>query len=225
MAMLNQLFGLKNVKTSSELRSVGKRKQSMEDTSSDGDIISVDHESWNTDAKNALRVPILAKAHNQHFRSSDASLPAFGLNTDKNKYELSESNPYGVKTDFVSQKKYKKTILHTVVPSSNDLIMPTFGVYSKSVVYSQQIKSILASYDLSIRVFGPSDMDALLKIGSNVTTWVIDLSGEEDCPMLDLLLDEYSDVPCLFLSENMPTENCISKLMSFIHNNELIKIA
>jgi hypothetical protein len=227
MTMLNQLFGLKNVKTSSELRSVGKRKKDRIVSEDDCPIYvsSATQDSWNTDAKDALRVPILAKAHNHHLSSSNASLPAFGLSADKNKYQLSEANPYGVNCDLqLSEKLTASPSLPTLqsdTPSASDLIVTTLGLYSKSVAYSHQIQALLIDYDLNVHVFGPTDMDTLQRIGSNISTWVIDLSDEGGCPVLDVLLDEYGDVPSLFLSDKTPSTKCITKLNAFIQNDTL----
>jgi len=223
--MLNQLFGLKNVKTSAELKSVGNRTKAFT-VSEDDCRIKVNYlkkDIWNTCATDALRVPILANAHNKHLISNNASLPVFGLGVNNNKYLLSEANPYGVSEDLTSQKE--KPGLSSLVPSSNDLIMTSLGVYSKSAAYGHQIQTTLASYDLNIHVFGPGNLEALLEIGDNITVWVIDLSDEEDCPVLELLLEEYGDVPSLFLSEITPSSKCISKIMTFIQQNELELIA
>jgi hypothetical protein len=208
MTMLNQLFGLKNVKTSSELRSVGKRKKDRIVSEDDCPIYvsSATQDSWNTDAK-------------------DASLPAFGLSADKNKYQLSEANPYGVNCDLqLSEKLTASPSLPTLqsdTPSASDLIVTTLGLYSKSVAYSHQIQALLIDYDLNVHVFGPTDMGTLQRIGSNISTWVIDLSDEGGCPVLDVLLNEYGDVPSLFLSDKTPSTKCITKLNAFIQNDTL----
>jgi len=223
--MLNQLFGLKNVKTSAELKSVGKRTKALAVSEDDCciEVNYLDNDIWNTGATDALRVPILANAHYKHSISNNASLPIFGLGVNNNKYQLSEENPYGVSTELTFQKE--KPTLTSLLPSSNDLSITVLGVYSKSIEYGRHIQTILGRYDLNIHVFGPSDRDALLEIGINISAWVIDLSDEEDCAVLALLLDEYGDVPSLFLSETSPSSKCISKLMSFIQNNELELIA
>jgi len=227
MTMLNQLFGLKNVKTGSELRSVGQRKRAH---STEGDHYAKDlrletDDCWDTDFKDALRVPILAKAHNKYSGSSDASLPAFGHSAHTNKYQLSESNPYGVETANTTQAEQPAKF--TLVPSvifSDDSKVTTLGVYSRSVSYRQQIQNLLASYDLNIKVFGSADIETLMTKGADISVWVIDLSDEEDCPVLDLLLDKYGNVESLFLFESTPSSKCISKLKSFAQNIDLERI-
>lgn len=229
--MLNQLFGIKNVKSSSELKSVGKRKHAQ---LFDDEFISLEldrpkNKTWNTDAKNALRVPILAQAHSKHLGSSDASLPAFGGCTFESKYQISGANPYGVSLDIEvvaveiesPEEKIVQLSLVASSPSASDLIDTTLGVYSKSVAYSRRIQALLNEYDMSICVFGPADMDALQAIGSNVSTWVIDLSNEEECPVLDLLLEDYGHVSSLFLSESTLSSKCISKINAFVQNDTL----
>jgi hypothetical protein len=227
MAMLNQLFGSNNVKTSSELRSVGKRKHDPAIGEEHGvnNMTPETHSSWGTDSKEALRVPILANAHKKHSNSGDAGLPAFGHHARKNKYQLSESNPYGVEIDNTVQTgKTTQLTLVPVIDSSNASTVKTLGVFSKSVAYKNQIQTLLACYDLNIKVFGPADKDALIDRGADISVWVIDLSDEEDCPVLDLLLDKYGNVESLFLFESTPSSKCISKLKSFAHNIELERI-
>jgi hypothetical protein len=68
-------------------------------------------------------------------------------------------------------------------------------------------------------------MVALQEIGANISTWVIDLSDEEDCPVLDLLLEDYGNVSSLFLSESTLSSKCISKLNAFVQNDTLKLIA
>jgi hypothetical protein len=239
MIMLNQFFGLKKVKNNTGLKSVLKRKHSL----LEDQYISVDcdlsiNNIWNTDARDALRIPILSQAHNKHSDSKYASLPAFGHSAPMCKYQIYEAIPFGVNNDTDTEKKVvaavaagldknrpeKQVVQLSLVPSlpsASDLIDTTIGVYSKSAAYKQKIQSLLNIYDLNIRLFGPADIDALQQIGSNISTWVIDLSDEEDCPVLDLLLEEYGNVASLFLSESILSSKCISKLNAFVENDTL----
>jgi hypothetical protein len=228
MTMLNQLFGLKNVKTSSEQKSVRKRKPDLllDDEYIRVGLDNLSNDNWNTDAQDALRVPILAKAHSKHFDSSNASLPVFSGSAHKSKDLISDKNPCDIYVDLDSpEEKTAQLSLVSSAPSASDLLDTTLGVYSKSVAYSCHIQALLINYDMSIRVFGPADMVALQEIGANISTWVIDLSDEEDCPVLDLLLEDYGNVSSLFLSESTLSSKCISKLNAFVQNDTLKLIA
>lgn len=222
--MINQLFGLKNVKNSAELKSVGKRKNAVlaETESNRGQIAYFVNESWCTGEKDALRVPILARAHTRHVVTGEASLPAFGTCADRGKYQSSDTNPYGVSVDSVL-KEGKCTSLSIVStpPSADDLLEITIGVYSKSPRYASEVVALLSQYDISIRVFGATDIEALEEVGQFISTWVIDLSDESDCPVLELLLEEFGDAPSLFLSDTILTGKCISKLNTFVKNDTL----
>ena len=223
MTMISQLFGFKNVKSSTELRSIGNRKpiNSKTDDHYSWGLGSQMDDRWATNASDALRIPILAKAHTIHLNSGNSACPAFGQSTNKNKYRLSESNPFGVESasDLLSEKAIQPAV-NASVSSPRASIISKLGVYSKSDAYSLTIKKLLANSGLSIEVLGPSDMTVMKKTGRHISAWIIDLSDEEDCPVLDVLLDKYADVSSLFLFEKILSSKCIAKLRSFVESVE-----
>jgi len=211
--MINKLFGSKNLKTNASVNSFGRGRSSAATAKKSGDSWGLDAlgydetvDAWDTAAKDALRVPILAKAHDNHI--------------EKSKYEIHATNPYGVES-FDSAC--------SVSPASNDdncqaadtaVLVSGLGLYTKCADYGKKMEKLLSGYGLGVGIFGPDSKDNLSQI-DGYSAWIVDVSDEEDCHIMDLLIDRCNDVPALFFSEQGHSQSSLEKLKGFIETAAL----
>ena len=168
--MINKLFGSKNLKTNASVNSLGRGKSAALAKKPDdwgmGDLnYDVVADAWDTAARDALKVPLLAKAHDNHI--------------EQNKYQTLASNPYGVES-FDSAC--------SVTPASNDdecqvsdtkVMVSGLGLYTKSNEYGEKMKKLLSGYGLGVGIFGPDSKDNVSQI-EGYSAWIVDVSDEED---------------------------------------------
>jgi hypothetical protein len=226
--MIQKLFGNKNIKSSASIKSAGKVKRGSAATKEDdhwglGNLSSVDDapaDIWDTAATDALRVPILSKAHSAHTTSEKTTLAAIDNKAQKRKYEILASNPYGVKS--LDRESIAATASNdgSYLTSNTPQNISGLGLYTKSPAYAEKMKKLLSGYGLDVGMFGPESTDHLSQINT-YSAWIVDVSDEDECIILDNLLDRCNDVPALFFFEQEHSRSSLEKLKTFIETAEL----
>jgi len=208
--MISKLFGNRNNKADSNLKitSKGKRNNRKKVANDPWGLGIIEYtatdEAWGTGATDALRVPILARAHDEHILIQDTTTEQLAQHSLQNPTNDSCSSNDSI---FISSKTEIKT--------------SGLGLYTKSTLYGEKMSKLLDGYGLDIEIFGP-DSEAKTSEIDVCSAWIVDMSNEDDCPILDKLIDRCNEVPALFFFEQKQTKTSLEKLKGFIDTTGLL---
>jgi len=208
--MISKLFGNQNVKVRSELKSTRSVKQSArrKTANSDWGLGTLDCsnsiDNWGTEATDALKVPILAKAHTEHV-----------LDREKIRIDSENASLNSPELDCAANTDEAIPCDNSSISLSTEVKTSSMGLYTKCSVYGEKMEKLLKGYNLEVDVFGP-DCGARLSQINDCSAWIVDVSDESECKVLDTLLDHCDQVPALFFFEHGQTVASLDKLKGFI---------
>jgi len=164
-------------------------------------------EIWLTGEQDALHIPLL-NAELQHGSPESQSTPDL-------------LNPFGI---YVGDtKQIRREITREAESSNNSLNKSSIAVYTINKDSSLGLQKMLAQHpDLSVQYFDASMSEEEFKIMTDninrFSMWIINLSDDDEGPLLDSVLECCADANTLFLSGALSTR-CKHKINDFINEN------
>jgi len=189
------MFGASNVKSEGELRKVNIPLGNPGVT-----------DAWAMGEEDALHIPIIASQ--LHDSSADES------------YSPDLLNPFGV---YMPKKESKNIpVIKTRLANNESIEKATIGVYAPTSIAAKTLCSELAQLtDTTIQAFDASmDEHDIESASCNFTAWIIDLSDEDESPLLDQALEASTECSTLYLSGAL-SKQCKQKIRSFIDENNV----
>lgn len=173
-------------------------------------------EDWDISAEDALRTSILSTDVS---RGQDVA--KWNLNQYKQastSFAVVESNPY----DVMPPADSEVPVLDVV---SEALSATIVAIYSPDDDYAKSLIDELSCHHPNLEFVRVSELnsDKLFDPNTKPSALFINMSDEDESPLLDLLLDQSDEIESLFLCDTSLSKGCYGKIEKFMKENNLLK--
>ena len=189
------LFGANSIKSKNDLQKVNIPTSAQE--SKEDDI-------WSTGEQDALHIPILGSHLAEEPLENDLSPDLL--------------NPFGV---YIAESSIEiiPTLCKESMPAQQES-KGRVGIYAPSQSYVNSLKQELSHLtDAPLVCLDGSMTETQMKSLGAISMWIVNLSDEDESPLLDQVLDASTECPTLYLSGSL-SKHCKNKIWDFVHENQ-----